>query len=562
MRSNARKVCLIVALIFIAFFAGSIFLQIYNNKTNAVESSSLIMDQLEDVVDSNDVKSVIDQIPVTEGMDIYLASIDDGTIVGSTNKRCIGQQARSNVSRMQLLEKGKRHMDTTDLNGDTCYVQYERVNDYVIIVTYAESVANKNLAFTMLILGAVLFFSFCLICVIVNSAFQAMEESLRKVEKANQAKTQFLSRMSHDIRTPLNGIVGLLEIDAKHADDRELVDSNRKKAKVAADHLLSLISDVLELSKMDDEQVELAHEPFDIVRLASDILTMTELRASEMGITIVHENCEEKDIYPYVYGSPLHVKRVILNIFSNAIKYNKPNGSISCKMQMLSKNETTVVYQTIISDTGIGMSPEFLQHMFEPFSQEHSDARSTYQGTGLGMAIVKSLLDKMDGSVEVESVEGEGSTFKVTIPFETAREQDMPKKDEVAEVNLEGVRILVVEDNELNMEIATVILKDIGASVEEAHNGLEAVEAFTGHEPGTYDVILMDLMMPVMDGYEAARTIRACDRADAKSIPIVAMTANAFAEDARKCMEAGMNGHLAKPIEIARLMEMLAKVLQ
>lgn len=519
-------------------------------------------DRLLEQMENNDMRSLVDKIPVTEGMEIYLIDINSGTIVGGTNQKNIGEQAEGSTERMKLLDTKKRYKRSEDLNGGKYFIQYERIGDYVVVVTNSEMAVNSNLPFMMLILAAVLFLSFCLVSVVVTSAFQATETSLRRAEKANQAKTQFLSRMSHDIRTPLNGIIGLIEIDEKHADDRELIDRNRQKAKVAADHLLSLISDVLELSKMDDEHVELAHEPFDITKLADDILTITELRASEAGITLVHENCKDYIMYPYVYGSPLHVRRIILNIFSNAIKYNKPNGSITCKMQMLSKNDQTAVYQVVISDTGIGMSPEFLEHLFEPFSQEHTDARSTYQGTGLGMAIVKSLLDKMNGTVEVESVEDVGSTFTVTIPFETALEKDVPKREEAEITNLEGVSILLVEDNDLNMEIATAILEDVGAVVTTAQNGLEAVELFTHNEPGTYDVVLMDLMMPVMDGYEAARTIRACDREDAKSIPIVAMTANAFTEDEQKCLEAGMDGHLAKPIEVPKLMETLASLLE
>lgn len=388
-----------------------------------------------------------------------------------------------------------------------------------------------------------------------------LENALKAARQANQAKTIFLNSMSHDIRTPLNGILGLLEINERHADDRQLIDENRKKIKVAANHLLSLISDVLQYSRIGDEGVQLAQEPFDMMELTRDVMTIIELRAAETGISVQHPFYPEGYEYPYVYGSPLHVRQIMINILDNAIKYNKPGGSISCDMKIVDVDENRVTYQAIISDTGIGMSKEFMEHMFEAFSQEHSDARSVYQGTGLGMAIVKGLVDKMGGTIEVTSELDVGSTFVVTVPFAIASAEEIPKKVDVAEVDLEGKKILVAEDNVLNMEIAKTILGDMGAVITEANNGKEAVEAFTENEPGTFDLILMDLMMPVMDGYEATKEIRAFDREDAANIPIVAMTANAFVEDAKKCIDAGMNGHLAKPIEMPKLIQLLSEVL-
>lgn len=360
----------------------------------------------------------------------------------------------------------------------------------------------------------------------------------------------------------MNGIIGLLEIGEKHAGERELIDANRQKAKVAANHLLALISDVLELSKMDDENVTLAHEPFDVRELADEILTITELRASEQGITVIHSDCSDNAVCPYVYGSPLHVKRVILNIFGNAIKYNKPNGSISCSMDMIPVDERTVSYQVTISDTGIGMSSEFLEHIFEPFSQERNDARSTYQGTGLRMAIVKSLLDKMNGTITVESKVGEDSTFIVAIPLEIASKEELSEQETGVSVDLSGSKVLLVEDNELNMEIAAVLLEDAGLEVTKAYNGRDAAEIFGESEEGAFHLILIDLMMPEMDGFETTRTIRGMDRADAKTIPIIAMTANVFDEDVQKCMDAGMNGHLAKPLDVEKLMNTLVSVLK
>ena len=323
---------------------------------------------------------------------------------------------------------------------------------------------------------------------------KAMEDAMEEAKRANIAKSKFLSRMSHDIRTPLNGIIGMLEINDKHPEDIEFMKENLEKTKVAASHLLSLINDVLEMSRLEDD---------------------------------------------------------------NFVKYNKPGGSISCKAELAWVKENRVCYRCIISDTGIGMKEEYLQHIFEPFSQELEDARSSCQGSGLGMAIVKKLVDTMGGEIEIQSEVNVGSTFVVSIPFEIA--EDIGKAEKQQECDISGMRILLVEDNALNMEIAQVLLCDAGADVDAVHNGKEALEKFSNSEKGRYQAILMDVMMPVMDGYEATRQIRRLEREDAREIPIIAMTANAFAEDRRKSKEAGMNEHLSKPVTLMKLKEMLSK---
>ncbi|MDO4460272.1 MAG: ATP-binding protein [Clostridia bacterium] len=390
---------------------------------------------------------------------------------------------------------------------------------------------------------------------------QQLSAALEKAEKADAAKTAFLSRMSHDIRTPLNGIIGLIQIDEKHADDRELVDRNREKIKVSANHLLELINDVLEIAKMDDENVQLAEEPIDLLDLTNDVFTIIENRAIEEGIKLTHDNYSEKIIYPYVYGSPLHLRQIIINLLSNAIKYNKKNGSINCSVDLVSKTDETVTYRVVVEDTGIGMSKEFLSRLFEPFSQEHSDERSVYFGTGLGMSIVKSLVDKMNGSIYVESEQGVGSKFTVEIPFRLADSDAIPKKAEASDFSFDGTKILLVEDNELNMEIAEAILTDVGAVITKAFNGEEALDIFINTNPNTFDIIITDIMMPKMNGYELTQSIRHMEsRPDGRKIPIIAMTANAFEEDRRNALSAGMNGHVAKPIDIAVLMKTLAKI--
>lgn len=397
----------------------------------------------------------------------------------------------------------------------------------------------------------------------VTENMQAAEIALQEAKRANAAKTTFLSRMSHDIRTPLNGIIGLLEIGERHPDDVELLRQNRAKEKIAANHLLSLINDILELSKIDSSRIELAHEAFDITELADGILTITAMKAAEAGITLVHGDCKDSMIHPYVYGSPLHVRQILLNILDNAVKYNVPGGSVYCSAEFVEMEAERAVYRCTVTDTGIGMSEKYMRHLFEPFSQEHYNEMSLYQGTGLGMPIVKSLIDRMHGKIEVRSEVGVGTTFTVTIPFEIAPESEVANNENENEeqVSLDNVKILLVEDNELNLDIAKYLLTDSGAQVTTVMNGDAAVREFQNTPVGTYDVILMDVMMPVMNGIEATQKIRALAREDAKTIPIIAMTANAFVEDVQAVKNAGMNDHLAKPLEMNKVIHTIGKYL-
>ena len=386
-----------------------------------------------------------------------------------------------------------------------------------------------------------------------------LEKALQEAQRANNAKSNFLSRMSHDIRTPLNGIIGLLEIGEKHKDDYDLINANRKKAMVAAKHLLSLINDVLDMSKLEDGNTKLMYEPFDLCEVCREALTICEIRAKENGIHLNHDNVEDIE-FKYLYGSPLHVRQILLNLLNNSVKYNKPGGSISFTCELVSYDADGVVYKLSVEDTGIGISKEYLKHLYEPFTQERCDARSRYQGTGMGMAIVKALVEKMNGNIEVQSEVGEGTRFDVTLPFKIdtgfCHHIVQPSK---ADNDISGMNILVVEDNELNMEIVECILEDAGANVTKAYNGLEAYDVFIEHRAGNFDVILMDIMMPKLDGYEATAKIRNSDKQDSETVPIIAMTANAFAEDVEHARSAGMNEHLAKPIDVDKLLEVLSK---
>ena len=387
---------------------------------------------------------------------------------------------------------------------------------------------------------------------------QQLKEAALAAEKANSAKSMFLSRMSHDIRTPLNGIIGLLNIDEAHFDDSELVRENHKKMLVSANHLLSLINDVLQVSKLEDGRIELVREPIDLMQLSHDVGTIISARAADAGVTLKIGAQEIPE--PYVYGSPLHMRQLFLNIYGNCIKYNHVGGKVTTTLKCMGSGNGRVNYRWTISDTGIGMSGEFLQHIFEPFSQESSDSRSVYMGTGLGMTIVKSLVDKMGGFIEVDSEPGKGSTFIITLPFDIAEKPAVVAEESGAGgADIRGVKLLLAEDNDLNADIAELLLSDAGAEVTLVRDGKQAVDKFMSEPAGTFDAILMDIMMPVMDGLTATRAIRELERPDAETIPIIAMTANAFAEDAKKCLEAGMNAHLAKPLDIDKVIAAIAK---
>ena len=380
---------------------------------------------------------------------------------------------------------------------------------------------------------------------------------LESEKKANKSKSDFLSRMSHDMRTPLNGIIGLLQIVDRHFDDKELVLESHKKMHVAANYLLSLINDVLQMSKIEDGNVPLTKDIIDFSELTKDIIDIIEQRAKERGIKMQF-NAKNDIRYPFVYGSPVHLRQIFFNIYGNCIKYNHIGGSIVTTSDYTETDDGVVMYEWTITDTGIGMSKEYKEHIFEPFSQERQYIGSAHHGIGLGMSIVKGLIEKMGGSIEVESEEGVGSTFIIKIPFKIASTPDKVNK-QTSELKIDGLNLLLVEDNELNAEIAETLLSDEGAAVTVAKDGSQAVNIFKEKPEGSFDAILMDIMMPVMDGLTATKKIRTLNHPDAKKIPIIAMTANAFKEDKEKCLAAGMNAHLAKPIEIKNVKKVLCE---
>ena len=323
--------------------------------------------------------------------------------------------------------------------------------------------------------------------------------------------------------------------------------------------MLELVNEVLDMGKLESGEVVLEHRPFNMVKLLTGLQDVLEKQAAGRGIRIL---CDDIDLpHPDLIGSPIHVKRLMMNIMSNAVKYNKDNGTITMTLREERCDGKTAWVKFTCADTGIGMSEEFQKHIFEPFTQEVLDARSTYGGTGLGMPIAKSLADKMGGTITFESRQGVGTTYYITLPLEIdPNAAPQPETEKPADdATLQGVNILLAEDNDLNLEIAQFLLENAGATVTAARNGQEAVDIFAASRPGEFDAILMDVMMPVMDGYTATRTIRRLDRPDAGRIPILAMTANAFAEDRRRAYEAGMNEHLTKPLETELVIKTLAK---
>lgn len=385
-----------------------------------------------------------------------------------------------------------------------------------------------------------------------------LKEAARRAESANRAKTEFLQRMSHDIRTPINGIQGMVEIGEYYKDDPEKQSECRRKIRESSRLLMELVNEVLDMGKLESGEIVLEERPFDLIALLDSVFILLEQSAAARGIRV--DRRPRKVQHTALLGSPVHLKRLLMNIYGNAVKYNKDNGSITALCRELRTEGDTAWFEFICADTGIGMSEAFQKHLFEPFTQEHSTARSAYDGTGLGMPIAKALTDKMGGTIDFTSREGEGTTFRITLPFRIDSSGQMPQQETAPAVSdaLRGMRILLAEDNELNMEIAEFMLQSAGAEVTEAHDGREAVELFRMSPSGHFDVILMDVMMPVLDGYQATGIIRASDRPDA-GVPIIAMTANAFVEDRQRAREAGMTEHLAKPLDQAMLVRTLQR---
>ena len=394
----------------------------------------------------------------------------------------------------------------------------------------------------------------------VTDEMEKEKEYQKRLKLAGDAKTNFLRRMSHDIRTPINGIRGILQIAKNEPQNLEKQKEYREKIDVASGYLLDLVNNVLDMSKIESGEIKLEHKSFDLMELLNKTNDIIIMQCNECGIAY---NIQGFDIpYRKLIGSPLHLQQILLNIGGNAVKYNTENGEIFVSCHMVSVNGDTVVYEFVCRDTGIGMSEEYKKHIFEPFTQENGAARTRYAGTGLGMSIVKELTELQGGTISFKSEQGKGSEFTVRLPFEVdnSAEQSETRGTENEEYSIDGFKILLAEDNDLNMEIAEHLLTERGAVVTKAHNGQEAVNEFLKSDEGYFNLILMDIMMPVMGGWEASRRIRSMKRSDAAVIPIIAMTANAFQEDIEHSLAAGMNEHVSKPLDMNVLVKTISEI--
>ena len=490
---------------------------------------------------------------------------DKGTIVASNDESLLGQDTAGN----QVVQAMKEHTDSQHIfhlknEGTGGYGIMLKQRDYYIYAYLPDTEVFRNLPLSVtavVFLYLLIFGIFCFWGYRADLAHRKQEQekdekykaellrAAKKAEAANEAKTEFLQRMSHDIRTPINGICGMINVADHYADNMEKQTECRAKIKKTSHLLLELINEVLDMSKLESDEVVLEEIPFNLNSIFEEILGVIEHMAAEQNIRIIWE---EKEVTHWnLIGSPVHVKRILMNILSNAVKYNKENGYvyISCR-EIPSKQTAMTTLEFVCRDTGIGMTEAFQKRIFEPFAQEHAGSRTKFAGTGLGMPITKKLVEKMGGTISFESKEGTGTTFVIRIPFQIdADMKDRTETEEKTETSIQGLHVLLTEDNELNMEIAEFVLQNEGAVVTKAWNGQKAVDIFRKSRPGEFDVILMDIMMPVMNGYEAAKMIRSLDREDAKVIPIIAMTANAFTEDKMRAKEAGMDEHIAKPVD-------------
>ena len=501
---------------------------------------------------------------------------DEGIVVASNDESLLGQNTADN----EVVQAMKKHTDSQHIyhlknEGTGCYGIMLKQRDYYIYAYLPDTEVFHNLPLSV---AGVIFLYFLMFSIFwfwtyrTNLAHRKQEQekdekykaelliAAKKAEAANEAKTEFLQRMSHDIRTPINGICGMLDVADHYADDMKKQTECRGKIKEASHLLLELVNDVLDMSKLESGEVVLEEIPFNLSSISREVFVVIEQIAAEQNIRIVWEKKEitHRDFI----GSPGYVKRVMMNILSNAVKYNRENGHIyiTCT-EIPSEQPGMTTMEFVCRDTGIGMTEAFQKQIFEPFAQEHTGSRTKFAGTGLGMPISKKLIEKMGGTITFESAEGIGTTFVIRVPFKIDLDVDIREEQaDVSEKSIKGLHILLAEDNELNMEIAEFMFQNEGTEVTKAWNGQEAVEIFEKSRPGEFDVILMDIMMPVMNGYEATKMIRSLDREDAKVIPIIAMTANAFAEDRLRAKEAGMNEHIAKPVDAKLLVKIIHKL--
>ena len=509
--------------------------------------------------------------PMTDGT---ILVTNDGLVIASNDQALIGKETKD-LPVVQALKENAGSRQLVNISEEQVYGIMVRQSDYYIYVylpdtkVFAALPQNLGIIFVLYLFTLSAFFMYRYRSQMLHQKEEkereetyrkSLQEEARRADAANIAKTEFLQRMSHDIRTPINGIIGMLAVAERYPDDLKKQDECREKISKASQLLLELINEVLDMGKLESGEVVLEESSFNLKDLSNEVLTVIEKLAEERDIEVIRENFSVT--HWDIVGSPGHVKRLMMNILGNAVKYNKDHGKIILSLREEEGEEGRAVYTFTCEDTGIGMSREYQKRIFEPFTREDESVKTAYNGTGLGMPIAKKLTETMGGSISFTSEKGKGTTFTITLPFLIDKAAGRAEKTtEEAEASIRGVRILLVEDNELNMEISEFIIAEKGAVVTKAWNGKEAVETFANAPEGAFDVILMDVMMPVMDGCEATKEIRALPRKDAKRVPIIAMTANAFTEDKIRTREAGMNEHLSKPLAPDLVVKTITKFL-
>lgn len=521
--------------------------------------------------------------------DGIVAVTDGTTIIASNETRWNDMRAEDCdlVRKVRESDKARSFLAVSSDDGRYFATRGESQNYYIYVFCTYRSVYMGH---RILMLYAVVFYLILVACVfavrhkVIVSGRREMQKRETEYRNeydrlesdarvANNVKTDFLRRMSHDIRTPINGIRGMLDIADYYADDLQKQQECRDKIREASGYLLELVNDILDMSKLESGEIVWKDEPFDLRQALREITSITKLQAAERNIdfSVVEDNV----VHAKLIGSTVLLKRICFNLIGNALKYNKENGCLRVSCNEISFDGESGEYEFVCADSGIGMSEEFQKRMYEPFAQEDPSFKNSYGGSGLGLAIVKKLVDALDGTIDVQSTRGVGTTFTVRLRFKTDKEAANGNADTAKEIvsatekaagaaqdkkPLAGVKILLTEDNELNLEIARfMLITTAGAQVDEVYNGRAALDTYLASEEGYYDVLLMDVMMPVMDGITATKLIRASKRKDASSLPIFAMTANAFSEDIVRVREAGMNEHCPKPLNRDKLIAMILK---
>lgn len=545
-----------------------IVIAVRHQSAKAVASNTLKLQSLLDgyetidsgnIVIENDAKVVATNAvePTTSGAFVLPAT--DATIVDSIKERCL-------AGRVSLVSaNGEWYLGTFGKARQFYVYTYTSARRYFetvavvvasVLVLYGGAIAATALArrhaerqrLTDLLLQE-------------RDYGDKLAKAAREASSANSAKTEFLRRMSHDLRTPINGIRGMVEVGDANADDLQKQTECRSKIWTASGLLLDLANEALDMSRLESGQVDLDLVPANLVVLNREVCDILERQAEERLVTII---CDQQTLdHPYARVSVTHLKRLLVNIAGNAVKYSRRGGYVRLACREVEPVDGVPIYEYTIADNGIGMSEQFQQHLYEPFSREEQRVEGASSGTGLGAPIAKQLVELMGGSMSFTSTLGQGTTFTIRLPFEQCKRSEIPQAVRVDAVDVDavrGLRVLLVEDNELNAEIAQFTLDRAGAIVTHVKDGESAVETFAASAPHEYDVVLMDIMMPGIDGLEATRQIRALEREDAATTPIIAVSANAFAEDRRLSREAGMDAHLSKPVSSRELVEALAHI--